>query len=102
MTWTHVEEVDGVSHRAEPAVDSSETFEEFYAREFPAIVALACALSGSRTASEDPAQEALLAAHGDWDPRQGSSTDPCPGTRTSVAIAFAPSFKLRAGRTLAG
>jgi hypothetical protein len=50
MTWTYVEEGDGVSHGAESAVDSSETFEEFYAREFPAIVALAYALSGSRAA----------------------------------------------------
>jgi hypothetical protein len=46
MTWTYVEEGDGVSHGAEPAVDSSETFEEFYAREFPAIVALAYASRG--------------------------------------------------------
>ncbi len=67
MTWTYVEAGDGVSHGGEPAVYSSETFEEFYAREFPAIVALAYALSGSRTASEDLAQEALLAAHCDWD-----------------------------------
>jgi Sigma-70 region 2 len=43
-----------------------ETFEEFYAREFPAVVGLAFALSGSRTASEDFAQEAFLAAHRDW------------------------------------
>jgi RNA polymerase sigma-70 factor (ECF subfamily) len=49
------------------AVGSSETFEEFYAREFPAVVGLAFALSGSRTASEDLAQEAFLAAHRDWD-----------------------------------
>ncbi len=49
-----------------PPWDPSETFEEFYAREFPAVVGLAFALSGSRTASEDLAQEAFLAAHRDW------------------------------------
>ena len=49
------------------AVDSLETFEEFYAREFPAVVGLAFALSGSRAASEDLAQDAFLAAHRDWE-----------------------------------
>ncbi len=48
-------------------VGSSETFEDFYAREFPAAVGLAFVLSGSRTGSEDLAQEAFLAAHRDWD-----------------------------------
>jgi RNA polymerase sigma-70 factor (ECF subfamily) len=56
--------LDGGEYAA--AVGSSETFEEFYAREFPAVVGLAFALSGSRTASEDLAQEAFLAAHRDW------------------------------------
>jgi RNA polymerase sigma-70 factor (ECF subfamily) len=46
---------------------SSETFEEFYAREFRAVVGLAYVLSGSRAASEDLAQEAFLAAHREWD-----------------------------------
>jgi RNA polymerase sigma-70 factor (ECF subfamily) len=54
-------------HEGSPAVESSETFEEFYEREFPAVVGLAFALSGSRAGSEDLAQEAFLAAHRDWD-----------------------------------
>jgi len=58
---SHLEGIEG----ADPAAaDISETFEEFYVREFPAMVALAYALSGSRTASEDLAQEALLACRG--------------------------------------
>ena len=65
-SWPYVGGADGVSHGGERAVDSSETFEEFYAREFPAVVGLAFALSGSRTASEDLAQDAFLAAHRDW------------------------------------
>lgn len=43
------------------------TFEDFYRREFPKVVALAYALSGSRLAAEDLAQEAFIAAHRRWD-----------------------------------
>jgi RNA polymerase sigma-70 factor (ECF subfamily) len=43
-----------------------EAFEPFYAREFPRMVDLAYALSGSRLAAEDLAQEAMIAAHKDW------------------------------------
>ncbi len=50
--------------RAVPVVQS---FEHLYRREFPAIVALAYVLSGSRTAAEDLAQESFLAAHRRWD-----------------------------------
>ena len=67
MTWLNLERGDPVVHGGgSAAVGFSETFEEFYAREFPAVAALAFALSGSRTASEDLAQEAFLAAHRDW------------------------------------
>jgi len=44
-----------------------EDFDSFYRREFPRMVDLAYALSGSRIASEDLAQEAMMAAHADWD-----------------------------------
>ena len=68
MTWLHLERGEPVVHEGgSTAVDSLETFEEFYAREFPAVVGLAFALSGSRTASEDLAQEAFLAAHRHWE-----------------------------------
>jgi RNA polymerase sigma-70 factor (ECF subfamily) len=53
------------------AARSSETFEEFYAREFRAVVGLAYALSGSRAGAEDLAQEAFLVAHRDWDKISG-------------------------------
>src|SRR3954470_23691810 len=43
-----------------------ETFELFYRREMPALVAFAAALSGSSCA-EDIAQEAMLAAYRRWD-----------------------------------
>ncbi|GMQ93805.1 MAG: SigE family RNA polymerase sigma factor [Acidimicrobiia bacterium] len=50
-----------------PARRVPEVFETFYTREFPRMVDLAYALSGSRIASEDLAQEAMIAAHRDWE-----------------------------------
>jgi RNA polymerase sigma-70 factor (sigma-E family) len=46
-------------------------FEYFYLQEYPMVVALAYALSGSRAGAEDIAQEAFLRAYQDWD-RVGS------------------------------
>jgi len=46
-------------------------FEYFYLQEYPRVVALAYALSGSRAGAEDIAQEAFLRAYRDWD-RVGS------------------------------
>ena len=76
------------------AVGSSETFEEFYAREFPAVVGLAFALSGSRTGSEDLAQEAFLAAHRDWD-RIGGFERPDLWVRRVVANKSMSMFRRR-------
>lgn len=50
----------------EPVVVGLESFEAFYRREFKSMVALALALSGSRMAAEDLAQEAMLVAHKRW------------------------------------
>jgi RNA polymerase sigma-70 factor (ECF subfamily) len=47
-------------------IGRAETFEQFYRRELPALVAFAAALSGSACA-EDIAQEAMLAAYRRWD-----------------------------------
>ena len=47
------------------------SFEHFYLQEYPRVVKLAYALSGSRAAAEDIAQEAFLRAYRDWD-RVGS------------------------------
>lgn len=47
-----------------PAIRSSETM---YRQEFAAVLALAYVLSGSRSAAEELAQEAFLAAHRRWD-----------------------------------
>ncbi len=42
-------------------------FEHFYRSEYRAVVGLAFALSGSRIAAEDIAQDAFIAAHKAWD-----------------------------------
>lgn len=43
------------------------SYEDFYNREFPKMVRLAYARSGSRLAAEDIAQDAMVAAHRQWD-----------------------------------
>ncbi len=48
-------------------VTMPEDFDVFYEREFRSVVALAYALSGSRIAAEDLAQEAFIAAHQQWE-----------------------------------
>jgi Sigma-70 region 2 len=61
-----------------------ERFDEFYLREYPAAVALALALSGSRWVAEDLAQEAFLAAWRQW-PRIGAYEQPAAWVRRVVA-----------------
>ena len=52
-----------------------ESFEDFYGRELHAVIGLAYVLSGSRSAAEDLAQDAFLAAFRRWD-RIASYDDP--------------------------
>ena len=66
--------------RAGPSVD----FEELYRREFAAVLALAYVLSGSRSAAEELAQDAFLAAHRDW-ARIGGYDDPAARVRRVCA-----------------
>jgi RNA polymerase sigma-70 factor (ECF subfamily) len=49
------------------AVPITESFDAFYLREFPRMVALAAAVSGSRLIAEDLAQEAMVKANRRWD-----------------------------------
>ncbi len=59
---------DGHPGRAdEGAVPITESFDAFYLREFPKMVALAAAVSGSRLIAEDLAQEAMVKANRQWD-----------------------------------
>jgi RNA polymerase sigma-70 factor (ECF subfamily) len=48
-------------------VRAAEPFEDFFRREFPKMVAVAYAISGSRWAAEELAQEACLRAFKSWD-----------------------------------
>lgn len=59
-------------------------FERFYEQEYRSVVGLAYALSGSRSASEDLAQEAFIAAHRNWD-RIGAYDKPGAWVRRVVA-----------------
>jgi RNA polymerase sigma factor (sigma-70 family) len=54
-----------------PSVRLPGRFEHFYLQEYPRVVELVYALSGSRAGAEDIAQEAFLRAYRDWD-RVGS------------------------------
>jgi RNA polymerase sigma-70 factor, ECF subfamily len=83
-------------------VGASETFEEFYEREFRPVVGLAYALSGSRSGAEDIAQEAFLVAHRDWD-RVGTYDQPEVWVRRVVANLSVSLFRRSAveAKTLA-
>ena len=71
-----------------------EAFEDFYIREFPAVVGLAYALSGSRWSAEDLAQDAFLAAHREWE-RIGSYEHPGAWVRRVVANLSVSTFRRR-------
>lgn len=60
------------------------TFEDLYLKDYQAVVGLAYALSGSRSLSEDLAQEAFLAAYRDW-PRVSAYDQPGAWVRRVVA-----------------
>lgn len=55
-----------VSNPDDPLVAGLEPFDDFYRREIRRLVGLAYALSGSRLAADDIAQEAMLAAYRRW------------------------------------
>ena len=81
--------------RVDPPVESPpERFEDFYMREYFAVVGLAYALSGSRWAAEDLAQEAFIAAHRDWD-RISMYDRPGAWVRRVVANLSVSAFRRR-------
>jgi RNA polymerase sigma-70 factor (ECF subfamily) len=71
-----------------------EPFERFYEREFRSVVGLAYALSGSRAASEDLAQEAFIAAHRNWD-KIGTYEKPEAWVRRVVSNLSVSRFRRR-------
>jgi RNA polymerase sigma-70 factor, ECF subfamily len=69
-------------------------FEDFYRKEYRAVVGLAYALSGSRWAAEDLAQDAFLAAHDRWD-RISRYDQPGAWVRRVVANRSVSAFRRR-------
>jgi RNA polymerase sigma-70 factor, ECF subfamily len=81
-------------------VHAVERFDDFYLREYPAAVALALALSGSRFIAEDLAQEAFLAAYRQW-PRIGAYEQPAAWVRRVVANLATSTIRRRVAETRA-
>ena len=75
---------DQVQSETSPPLRLVEPFEHFYRAEYRAVVGLAYALSGSRLAAEDIAQDAFIAAHRAWD-RVGTYDQPGAWVRRVVA-----------------
>lgn len=71
-----------------------ERFEDFYVKEYSAVVGLAYALSGSRSGAEDLAQEAFLAAYSNWD-RIAGYEQPGAWVRRVVANRSVSYFRRR-------
>jgi RNA polymerase sigma factor (sigma-70 family) len=82
-----------VSHELRP-VRALPDFESFYRREYRAVVGLAFALSGSRVAAEDIAQDAFLAAHRAWE-RVGGYDSPEAWVRRVVANMSVSFFRTK-------
>lgn len=80
---------------ADPVVvRPAEPFEAFYRREFRRMVALAYAISGSRLAAEDLAQEAFVAAHRAWD-RVGRYERPDAWVRKVISNKSVSAYRRR-------
>ena len=77
-----------------PIVRGLPSFDAFYQAEFGAVAGLAYALSGSRLASEDLAQDAFLAAHRRWD-EIGKYDNPGAWVRRVVANRAVSLFRRR-------
>jgi RNA polymerase sigma-70 factor (ECF subfamily) len=90
-----------VLERTDPVIRMApEAFEDFYGREYLAVVGLAYALSGSRWGAEDLAQEAFMAAHRDWE-RIGLYDKPGAWVRRVVANLSVSAFRRRAAEAKA-
>jgi RNA polymerase sigma-70 factor (ECF subfamily) len=74
----------GSTSPGDTAAGQPQRFEDVYLREFTGVFALAYALSGSRWAAEDIAQDAFVVAHRQWD-RVGGYDDPGAWVRRVAA-----------------
>lgn len=92
MTSQDTSEKIRLDEVAEIAIPGS--FDAFYRAEFPRMVNIAYALSGSRLGAEDLAQEAMIAAHREW-ARIGSLDKPGAWTRRVVINKAASLYQRR-------
>jgi RNA polymerase sigma-70 factor (ECF subfamily) len=79
---------------------SSSAFEQLYRRDYGRLVALAYGLSGSRSAAEELAQEAFLAAHRRWN-EIGAYADPAAWLRRVVVNRSVSAARRRVAEALA-
>jgi RNA polymerase sigma factor (sigma-70 family) len=75
---------------------SSETFEAFYQREYDSVVGLAYALSGSRWAAEDLAQDAFVVIHRRWQTVSGYDRPDAFVRRVTANLAVSRARRLAA------
>lgn len=81
----------GPARDAVPLIAAKEEFDRFYDREYEAVLALARVMTGDRTAAEDLAQDAFVAAYQKWDTIQ----QPSAWIRTVVANRSKSWFRKR-------
>jgi RNA polymerase sigma-70 factor (sigma-E family) len=82
------------------ALVSSSAFEQLYRHDYGRLVALAYGLSGSRSAAEELAQEAFLAAHRRWN-EIGAYADPAAWLRRVVVNRSVSVARRRVAEALA-
>lgn len=87
-------ETEVEAEQTRPVNRAVASFDAFYRLEFPRMVDVAYALSGSRLAAEDLAQDAMLAAHRNWD-RVGGLDRPGAWVRRVVINKSASLFQRR-------
>ncbi len=77
-----------------PLLRAAEDFEAFFRREYRPVLGLAAVLAGSRTAAEELAQDAFIAALRDW-PRIARLDNPGAWVRRVVANRSVSAFRRR-------
>jgi RNA polymerase sigma-70 factor (ECF subfamily) len=82
----------GVGTSGDQEIPFVESFDSFYQREFRVVVALAFVLSGSRSAAEELAQDAFLAALRRWD-RISQYEDPAAWVKRVVSNRSVSRFR---------
>jgi RNA polymerase sigma-70 factor, ECF subfamily len=75
---------------------SADTFEAFYRREYPKMVAVAAAVSGNRAIAEDLAQDAMVRAHRHWGRISGYERPGAWVRRVTINLSLSASKRVAA------